>query len=197
MGRERLRGSLIVCGLLCAIAPSGAAQSLIPKSTKQQRWNDYLRSLVSPLAILGSAAGAGIGQWRDSPPEWAQGGAGLGARFASSFAQHFVQQTILSGTAACLGEDTRYFRSGQRGFKRRLKYALESTVMARASDGSRQLSLSKIGAFAGGSFLSRAWQPPSTAGGSAAAMNLAASVGVAAGFNVTREFIPRIFRKLD
>ena len=69
--------------------------------------------------------------------------------------------------------------------------------MARTNDGSRQLSLSKIGAFAGGSFLSRAWQPPSTAGPSDAAMNLAASVGVAAGFNVAREFLPRIFRKLD
>lgn len=197
MGRERLLGSLIVCGLLCATAPPGAGQALIPKPTKQQRLSDYLRGLVSPLAGIGSAAGAGIGQWRDRPPEWAQGGTGFGARFASSFAQHFVQQTILSGTAACLGEDTQYFRSGQRGFKRRLKYALASTVMARTRDGSRQVSIAKIGAFTGGSFLSRGWQPPSTAGASDAAMNLAASVGVAAGFNVAREFLPRIFRMLD
>jgi len=197
MAADRLRGFVIGCALFCEIAPSSSAQSLIPKPTKQQRLNEYLRALVSPIAVIGSAAGAGIGQWRDSPPEWAQGGSGYGVRYASSFAEHFVQQTILSGTAACLGEDTRYIPSEQRGFKRRLKYALASTVMARANDGSRQLSFAKIGAFAGGAFVSRAWQPPSTSAAPDAIVNLAASVGVAAGFNVVREFVPRVLRKLE
>ena len=194
---ERLRGFLIVCGLCCSIAPVSAAQSLIQTPTNQQRLNEYLRGMFSPLAVVGSAAGAGIGQWRDNPPEWAQGGAGYGARFASSFSEHFVQQTILSGTAACLGENTQYVRSGQHGFKRRLKYALASTVMARANDGSRQVSLSQIGAFTGGAFLSRLWQPPSTSGAADGVVNLAASLGVAAGFNVAREFIPRLFHLVD
>jgi hypothetical protein len=197
MGSGILRGLLIGWSFCCAIGSPSSAQSLAPTPTKQQRLNEYLRGLVNPIAVIGSAAGAGIGQWRDSPPEWGQGGAGYGARFASSFSGHIVQQTILSGTAACLGEDTRYIHSGQRGFKRRLKYALASTVMARANDGSRRLSLSQMGSFAGGAFLSRLWQPPSTGGAADGVASLAASVGVAAGFNVVREFVPRLFWRLE
>src|ERR1700744_1221776 len=33
----------------------------------------YGRSFIQPEALIGPALGAGVGQWRDTPPEWGQG----------------------------------------------------------------------------------------------------------------------------
>lgn len=186
----------ICFGLLCLIPHDTFGQSLPAPLTKRERVHEYLVGLASPISVISSAAAGGIGQWRDRPREWDQGASGYAARFASSFGQHVVQQTILSGTAAIAGEETRYLPSGIHGFKRRLKYALLSTVMTREEDGLDRPSISKIAAFAGGSLLSRAWQPPSTATAQDAVVNMAASVGAAAGINVVHEFLPRIFRML-
>lgn len=169
-------------------------QPSLPALTGSLRLHNYLYNLVSPLAVIGSAASAGIGQWRDVPGQWKQGGAGYGRRFASAMAQHIAGQTILSGAAALLKEDTRYVPSPQAGFRRRLEYALLSTVSARGPDGLRRLSLPKISAFVGAAIVSRAWQPPSTAEPHNALSSLGASLSVAAGFNVLREFLPRRFR---
>lgn len=162
---------------------------------EESGWHGYFAGLASPIAVVGSLAGAAIGQGRDSPREWGQGTAGYGTRFASSFGEHIVQQTILSGTASLLREDTRYVVSGESGFKPRLRYALASTFLARSRDGSRHVSLSKLGAFTGGSFISRVWQPPSTGQPHNAAINLGVSVAVAAGINVAHEFLPRLFER--
>jgi len=166
----------------------------LPPLTSQQRWHDYELGLVGFLPFVGSAISAGLGQWRDTPHEWGQGGSAYGTRMASSFAQHAVQQTILAGTAALLAEDSRYVRSGLTGFRPRLKYALTGTVMARSRDGRRHVSWSKIGALTGAAFLSRAWQPPSSARPQSAGISMAAGLGVAAGLNVAHEFLPRLFR---
>lgn len=180
---------------MCLIPYPARGQSALHPAplTRHQRLRDYLLSLVSPIPVFGSAASAAIGQWRDHPNEWKEGAAGYGRRFASSMAQHVAGQTMLSGAAALLDENNRYVRSGQSGIRRRLRYALISTVLARSRDGSRHVSFSKIGTLAGAALLSRAWQPPSSAQPHNAWANFGASLGVAAGFNVLREFLPRRF----
>jgi hypothetical protein len=65
--------------------------------------------------------------------------------------------------------------------------------MARSRNGSRHVSISEIGGFAGGAFISRAWQPSSNAQASNAAASMGVSIGLAAGMNVAHEFFPRIF----
>jgi hypothetical protein len=161
--------------------------------TTQQRWHRYFTDLVSPAAVIETAAGAGITQLTDTPSEWQQGATGYGYRFANSFGIHVVRATIRNGAAALLHEDNRYIPSGATGFGPRLKYALTSTVLARSRDGSRHVSASAISGFVGGAFISRAWQPPSTAHANNAASSLGVSVGLSAGMNVAHEFFPRIF----
>src|SRR5262249_26458623 len=136
---------------------------------------------------------AGVNQWTNTPGEWGQGSAGYGRRFANSYGFHVVRQTIQSGGAALLHEDTRYVPSGASGFVPRLKYALTSTVMARSRNGSRHISISMIGGFTGAAFISRAWQPQSRAQPEDAMTALGVSVGLAAGRNVVHEFFPRVF----
>ena len=153
------------------------------------RW--YLKATISPLSFVTSAASAGFGQWRDRPKEWREDAEGYGLRFASSYGEHVVRQTLMFGASSVLHEDNRYLRSGQSDVGPRISYAVGSTFLARRDNGSRRLSLSRIGAFAGAALISRLWQPGSTRSPRSAAVNLGTSIGVAAGFNVVREFWPR------
>jgi len=202
-------GSAILLGLLlrCSVAtaqqvsadrvdPSTiTAATITPLNykplTEGDRLRLYLKGLSSPFSIVGSAASAGIGQWGDKPERWKQGATGYGYRFASSYAQHITQETLQFGLSSLLQEDNRYFASGESTRGTRVKYAIESTFLARRNDGTRRFSFSRILAMAGASFISRSWQPHDTSKLHSAGVNFATSVGVAVGFNVAREFWPR------
>jgi len=178
-----------------AEAPAVVAQPAYVPLTEHERLRLYLKRLVSPEAVFRSAAGAGIDQAMDTPKEWGQGGLGYGRRFGSAYAEHIVRETLMFGSSSVLHEDNHYIRSGETGFGRRLKYALESSVLARHDDGTRQLSISKIGSTLGASFIWRIWQPPSTNSPGDAAENFGIAMGVSAGFDVAREFLPDLFHR--
>ena len=163
--------------------------------SQRERVRQYAKDVFNPVYLFGSAASAGIGLWRDQPPEWGQGGRGFGRRFASSYAQHIVSETLLFGASSALGEDNRYIRTGSGEFKHRLGYALKSTFLARHDDGSRHLSISKFGALGGASMISRAWQPPGPDRMRGAGVNFGVSVAAAMGLNVAREFLPDLLRR--
>jgi hypothetical protein len=161
--------------------------------TEKERLQYYWQHLFSVESTVRAAAGAGIDQIANTPHEWGQGAEGYAFRLASAYGEHIVQSTVMYGASVALHEDNRYFQSGQSGFSARLKYALLSTFLARHDDGTRHLSFSRIGSYAAAAVISREWQPPSTSGPVHAADNFAISVGVEAGFNVAREFLPGIF----
>ncbi len=163
--------------------------------TSHQRLMRYLKDTVDPVAFARSAASAGFGQLRNTPHEWGEGGAGYGRRYASSFAQHVTTSTLMYGTSSFFHEDNRYLPSGQTTFGPRLRYSLESTILARHDDGTRHLSYSRLGSFLAAAFISRAWQPHSSRGYRSAFTNFEATVGVAAGFNVLREFLPDLLHR--
>ncbi len=198
---------IAVCASLLSLSPRGGlgqstggaartAPSSLPTAytplTNEQRWHRYVTHLVSPSAVFFSAASAGISQWTNTPSEWGQGASGYGYRIANSFGIHVVGQTIDAGTAALLDEDTRYRPSDASGFTPRLTYAIASTFIARSHTGSRRVAISRIAGFVGGAFISRAWQPPSNSHPSNAFTAMGVSVGVAAGSNVAREFLPKV-----
>ena len=163
--------------------------------TEAQRFRRYVKDTLTPVSLVTSAVVAGIGQWEDHPKEWGQGAEGFGRRYASAYAEHVVRETLIFGASSALHEDNRYIRSGQSGFGARLRYAIESTFLARRDDGSRCFSFSRVGGFAGAAVISRLWQPPSTGGAGSAAGNFASSMGVAVGFNVAREFLPSLLHR--
>jgi hypothetical protein len=179
--RRRMR--VVMVALTAALALRAQDESAGAKQ--------YLKNLVSPLAFLGAAASAGIGQWRDRPPEWSEGGEAYARRFASAFAEHGTRETLRYGLATITHEDNQYARSRRAGFRSRVVYALESTVFTSGEDGHRRFSVANVGSLAGASLISRAWQPPSTSGMQAAGSNFAISLGVNAGMNVVREFLKK------
>lgn len=181
--------------------PSSAAVSSPPRAyvsmTQTERLHYYFKHMFSAESFLRSAAGAGINQALDLPHEWGQGDEGYARRFASSYGEHIIQSTVMYGTSVLLHEDNRYFRSGQTGFGARLKYAIESTFVARHDDGSSHLSFSRIGSYAAAAAISRAWQPPSARGPIHVVDAFSIFVGAEVGFNVAREFLPRIFHSQE
>jgi hypothetical protein len=172
-------------------ASATATQPAYTPVTETQRFTGFLKDTFSPLSLVRSAASAGIGQWRDSPHQWKQGGEGYGRRYASSYAQHIVNATLMYGVSSVLHEDNRYVRSGQSGVKTRVGYALKTRFMARGEDGTQHLSVSRICALAGASLISRLWQPQGTDRLRSAGINFGTSIGFTMGFGVAKEFWPR------
>ena len=154
----------------------------------------YFKTTFSVESVLRSSAGAGISQWTNTPSEWGQGGAGYARRLGNSYAQHIMQGTIVYGAASVLHEDNRYFPSEESAFGPRLKYAVASSFLARRDDGTRHLSISRIGGYLATAFISREWQPHSTNGGQNAAASFGTAIGTTVSFNVAREFFPKLFR---
>jgi hypothetical protein len=206
--RALLTSCLLAGGLACfGQTPDPAPANAVPAPTlnsaplvyvpltQSERARRYAKSLFSLEAIGRSAAGAGIQQLTNTPREWGQGAEGYGRRFASSFGENMVRQTITYGLSSALDEDNRYFSSERTGFGSRTMYAAESTFLARRSDGTRKLSYSRIIGLVATAFISRAWQPPSERGLSHAAGSLATNVGTEISFNIAREFLPSLLHR--
>ena len=193
-------GLVMVAAVLGGAGPAGAqgsdhatlaATTPLPPLSASERAKTYLSGMINPFSFVARAASAGFGQWRDRPPEWRQGAAGYGRRFASSFAQHATEETLKFGLASLLHEDDRFVPSGRAKLPSRLLYALESTLQSRDDSGRRQVSYSNLGSLAGASLLSRMWQPKSTGGAGNGAVNFGVSVVLAASINIAREFLHR------
>ncbi len=159
--------------------------------TRSERAADYARGVTGPSAFLYAGALAGVNQAANRPAEWRQGGVGYGRRFGDQLAQTIIGNTLQDGLAFKLDEDNRYFNSGQRGFARRLGYAIASSVLARRSNGSRTVSISALGGVAGASLIDGIWQPRSASNIGYAARSFGLTFAFRAGIDIVREFAPR------
>jgi hypothetical protein len=157
--------------------------------TGRKRVHDYLMQTLGPFTIVKEAAGAGLNQAVDSPPEWELGASGYGKRFASSMAYNLVRRSLADSTAALLHEDNRYFASGRHGIWPRIAYALESPLVAR-KDGHRVFSYSEAIGVVGAASISRAWEPESRRTGPKVASSIVISLAGTAGYHLFQEFVP-------
>ncbi|HEY2014043.1 MAG TPA: hypothetical protein VGH38_11120 [Bryobacteraceae bacterium] len=162
--------------------------------TQSERWKYAAGEVFSPAAFFYPAVQAAVTQADDKPHEWGQGAKGFARRYSSGYAGRVVGQSIEQTIAFAMHEDNRYFASGMEGTRRRIWYAASSTFLARHDDGSRGLSFSSLGGAAGGSFLTRSWQPRSTSRGRDAAVSFALTMAVRVGLNEAREFGPKFLR---
>ena len=167
------------------------AEDFVPMQLSE-RMAEGIKDVVGPQAFLAVAAQAAIGQGLNRPREWRQGARGYGLRAGDAYAQRVLGAMFQDGIALALHEDNRYFNSGQRGFGRRLAYALSSSLVARHNDGSRSLSISTLAGIGASGSIARIWQPPSTSGWSTVAVNFGFTIAFRAGANVVREFSPRV-----
>ena len=111
------------------------ATSKGPLSTKQ-KFELFAGESAAPSRFLSSAAGAGIGQARNSLSAYGQGMGGYGKRFGTSMAT--AASTNFFGTfviSSLLHRDPRYFVTLHGGAGHRIGYALSRIVVTRTDDG--------------------------------------------------------------
>ena len=124
---------IVVLGLLPvlsnaqALAPSGDSSGVVASTTataadltytrpsETLKIHNYLFDAFGPYPIAGAAVVSGIGQADNSPPEWKQGAAGYGRRFASDFGIAAVTTTTRYGLAQAFRQDTLYYRCECKG----------------------------------------------------------------------------------
>lgn len=162
---------------------------------RPEKFGEFALSTVGPVPLIGEAAGAGVGQWMNTPKEWGQGWDALGKRYWSNLAYNGIRQTITYGGSLALREDTRYFASRRSGFWLRARHAVVSTFTARHVNGRDSFSYSATAGVIGASAISSAWGPNSWKGPGNIAENAAISFASTAVSNVVREFLPDIFHR--
>jgi hypothetical protein len=189
-GRDSVKQPPLLDTILGMVGPAQPTQL-----TEKERFQQYLLSIAGPAPLIGEAAGAGIGQWTNSPREWGQGWGALGKRYTSNLAYNGVRQTISYGTSVVFREDDRYFASEAKGFWPRTRHALVSTLTARRPDGRQRFSVSGVTSVVGASAIASTWGPESWKGAGHIARNAGISFAGTAGLNVVREFLPDILHR--
>lgn len=162
--------------------------------TFRDRMRIYEHSFVEPGGLIGPLMGAGIAQLRDTPPEWEQGAAGYGRRFASAYGRSVISRTIAFGVAAADREDSRYFRSGDRGIWRRTRHAVGATFVSRAGSGGSMPAISRFTGIYGAAFIANSWEPASQDSPKDALERGSTALLSSVGWHVFEEFWPDIRR---
>ena len=155
-----------------------------------------VKSTFSPVSIFASTFSAGYNQAVDSVPEWGQGMEGYGKRFASSFGQKVVDNTVGSSLKILLREDPRYFYSNRRNIRNRILHALGETFVAHKDSGGTRPGYSYFAGVASGVYVSHQWRPESSRTAADYAQSVAVSIGEQSAKNVFMEFWPDIKKKL-
>lgn len=144
------------------VASTTAAQPDLTytRPTEKTKIENYLFDAFGPYPAAGATFAAGIGQWRNTPPEWRQAEA-YSKRFGSAFGIAAISTTTRYGLAEAFSEDTLYYRCECKGVFPRLRHAVIFTLTARrGEDGRRVFSFPALVApYAGSMTAVYAWYP--------------------------------------
>jgi len=109
------------------------------------KFNLAIRSSFDPSSFAAAGLDAGISQAENNFAAYGQGAKGYGKRFGASFVDSF-DATMFGGWLfpVLLKQDPRYFRKGAGGFRRRLFYALATTVICKDDNRKWEFNYSNI-----------------------------------------------------
>lgn len=163
----------------------------------KQKFELFVDQGVAPFHFVASAAGAGIGQARNSLPDYGQEWNGYGRRFGSSLAT--ATSNSFFGTyvlASMLRKDPRYFPSLHGSIGHRVGYAISRIVVARTD--SRTLGANWPGIFAPllAESLATTYLPAKEQTAGKTFQRYGWRLGLNTATNGLREYWPTIFRSL-
>ncbi len=165
--------------------------------TAGQKMGLALRSAVDPFTFAAAVLVAGSHEVLDDEPGFQWGAAGFGQRAGAAYLDAFDGNLIGGGILpALLHQDPRYFRMGRGGFRHRLFYAIEATVVCRGDNGRNEPNYSNIGGNLAAGAISNLYYPEQNAGAGQTVLNgiIVTAENTAGG--IFDEFWPDISRKL-
>jgi hypothetical protein len=165
-------------------------------STKQ-KFELFADESVAPSRFLSSAAGAMIGQAKNSLPDYGQGMSGYGKRFGSSMAS--AASNNFFGTfviASVMHTDPRYFVTLHGGAGRRIGYALSRIVVSRQDSGKAGVNWPGILGPLVAETLANSYLPVKEQTGARTLQRYGIRIGLNTASNALREYWPTIFRSL-
>lgn len=119
-------------------------QNAVPL-TPGEKFRLAFRSAIDPAEFLVAALDAGYSQAVDDFPGYGQGAQGYGKRFGAAYTDQF--SGLFWGNAVfptLLHEDPRYFRKGSGSIKRRLLYAISTTVWTKHDNGTMGFNYANV-----------------------------------------------------
>jgi len=166
--------------------------------TGQQRQQIYLQqTLTTPSAYFKRMFTAGIDQARDSPPQWQEGWAGYGERFASREGQFITANSLAALGNAALRYEPRYDQCRCSGFWPRTRHAVVRNFLTYdRSEEQRRLQWALFGGAFGGGLISTAWKPHPRNAFAEGGRAMLGQAGYGALLNFFIEFAGDINRKL-
>ncbi len=165
--------------------------------TVKEKFTLGVTNTVSGFNILGTAAGAGISQARDTYPGYGQGAEGYFKRWGAAMA--FSASSNMIGTfaiASMLHEDPRYFVQGSGKFGQSVKYAVSRVVVCRMDDGTTGVNWAGILGPLGAAGVQNTYLPEADRTVGTTFENYAIALGITAGTNALREYWPVIAKRL-
>ena len=167
-----------------------------PLSVKQ-KFELFAGESVAPSRFLGSAAGAGISQARNSREGYGQGAGGYGKRFGSSLAT--VTSSNFFGTfliSSMLRRDPRYFLTLHGGPGHRIAYALSRIVVSRTDEGKNAANWAGMIAPLLAEGLANSYLPVKEQTAGRTFQRYGIRIGLNTAANALREYWPAISRNL-
>ena len=193
----RLVAASLVAALLLTTAPRALAQdspasnpSDLERPRGAQRFRNFMVDAVGPVVLVETIAWAGAAQAKETPVEWGGGVKAFGRRYASLVGQGIIQESVAYGMSEALAVDSRFHKSGKRGFFPRAGDALAQAVTSRRANGTRVASAPLLAGYVAGGVGMMAWYPNGYTykdGLGYGGLALASRAGV----NLIREFLIR------
>jgi len=171
-----------------------ANTELPPLTLKGKVWLATQDSFdYSSFVVAGMVAG--IGQAKNSTPEFRQGAAGFGRYYWHSFADQALGNYLTEAVVpAATREDPRYYTLGHGGFLRRTGYSLSRLLITRTDSGGRSFNFSEIVGNGAGAGISDLYYPAPQRTWTKTGQKWLTQVSIDGVFNVLKEFWPDINR---
>ena len=165
--------------------------------SSQQKLELFAGKSLAPSRFLSSGLGAGVGQARNSLPEYGQGGAGYGKRFGSSMATGASTEFFSTFLFASLfRRDPRYFVSMRGGPWHRIGYGVSRLAVARTDGGGEGLNWPGILGPLFAESLANSYLPVTQQTAEETFRRYGVRLGFSASGNIVKEYWPTIFRSL-
>ena len=168
-----------------------------PDAENRSDW--WAGSTFGPTSWFTGAFSSGWSTVWNSPEEWERSPNGFGRRLATRTANVAIANGLEAGLGAVWGEDPRYPRRGQGGFRSRAGHVLKMTLLARYRDGGTGFAYARLIGNVGGNVTQNFWMPPSGRGAGEITYNVGVGISARLGSVAFQEFWPdvrkRIFKK--